>query len=73
MTFINAEGGYSKEPTKMILCICYAREYFFLREMVEKIDPNAFIVLTKAEEVRGLGFNYETPESIALHKRKREK
>jgi uncharacterized membrane-anchored protein YitT (DUF2179 family) len=63
MTFINAEGGYSKEPTKMILCICYAREYFFLREMVEKIDPNAFIVLTKAEEVRGLGFNYETPKN----------
>ena len=57
----------------MIVCICYSREYFYLRELVENIDPKAFIFVTKAEVVRGLGFNYETPESIKIHKERKKK
>ena len=73
MTYLKAEGGYNQEETKMIVCICYSREYFYLRELVETIDPKAFIFVTKAEEVRGLGFNYETPESIKIHKERKKK
>lgn len=71
LTYLNAEGGYSHTPTKMIVCICYSREYFYLRDMVQKIDPNAFIFVTKATEVRGLGFNYETPEHLERHKKRK--
>ena len=70
-TKIAATGGYSNTPTKMIVCICYSREYFKLREMVQEIDPNAFIFVTKATEVRGLGFNFETPEHIERHRKKK--
>ena len=42
-----------------------------LREMVQEIDPNAFIFVTKATEVRGLGFNFETPEHIERHRKKK--
>ena len=73
MTYINSEGGFSHEKTKMIVCICYNREYFILRDMVKKIDPNAFMFVTKATEVRGLGFDYETPEHIAIRKQKKAK
>lgn len=69
MTYVDAQGGYSLTPTKMIVCICYSREYFILRDLVQKIDPNAFMFVTKATEVRGLGFNYETPEHIARRKK----
>ena len=57
----------------MIVCICYSREYFILRDLVQKIDPNAFMFVTKATEVRGLGFNYETPEHLARHRKKPNK
>lgn len=73
LTYLKAEGGYSKEETKMIVCICYSREYFALREMVLRIDPNAFIFVTKATEVRGLGFSIETPEHLARHKLKKNR
>lgn len=71
LTYLNAEGGYSHTPTKMIVCICYSREYFFLRDIVSKIDPNAFIFVTKATEVRGLGFNFETPEHLERRKKRK--
>lgn len=73
LTYLNAEGGYSRAQTKMIVCICYSREYFALREMVLRIDPNAFIFVTKATEVRGLGFSIETPEHLARHKLKKNR
>lgn len=73
LTYLDASGGYTNTPTKMIVTICYSREYFKLREMVAEIDPQAFIFVTKAEEVRGLGFNYETPEHKARHSRKNKK
>ena len=71
LTYLDATGGYSNTPTKMIVCICYSREYFKLRDMVQEIDPNAFIFVTKATEVRGLGFNFETPEHIERHRKKK--
>ncbi|MCI5745590.1 MAG: YitT family protein [Erysipelotrichaceae bacterium] len=70
LTYINAEGGYSETPTKMIVCICYSKEYFILRDMIQKIDPNAFIFVTKATEVRGLGFNFETKEYVKYRNEK---
>jgi uncharacterized membrane-anchored protein YitT (DUF2179 family) len=57
----------------MIVTICYSREYFKLRQMVAEIDPEAFIFVTRAEEVRGLGFNYETPEHLERHSKKNRK
>lgn len=72
-TYLDATGAYSKTSTKMLLCICYSKEYFKLRELIQEIDPNAFIFMTRAEEVRGLGFNYETKEYIAWRKAKKKK
>ena len=71
VTYLNAEGGYSQDKTKVILCICYSNEYFKLRAMVQEIDPVAFMFVMKSTEVRGLGFNFETPEHIERHKKKR--
>ena len=71
LTLIDAESGYKRETTKMIVCVCYSKEYFALRDMISIIDPNAFIIVTRATEVRGLGFNFETPEHLERHRRKR--
>lgn len=71
VTYLEAEGGYSGVSTKMIVSIVYIREYFILREAVSKIDPKAFIFMTRAAEVRGLGFSFETPEHLAQFSKKR--
>ena len=68
LTYLDAVGGYTQTPTKMIVCLCYSREYFILRDMIQEIDPQAFIFVTKAEEVRGLGFNFETKEYTQTRK-----
>lgn len=73
LTYLNAQGGYSLTPTKMIICICYSKEYFILRDIVQEIDPNAFVFVTKATEVRGLGFNFETKEHIQERKKKQRR
>ena len=73
LTYLDATGGYTNTPTKMIVTICYSNEYFKLRDMVSEIDPQAFIFVTKATEVRGLGFNFTTPEHVARHSKKKTK
>ena len=73
LTFLDAESGFKREETKMIICVCYSKEYFMLRDLIQEIDPNAFIFVTRATEVRGLGFNYETPEHLERHRRRKEK
>ena len=73
LTYLDATGGYTNTPTKMIVTICFSNEYFKLRDMVQEIDPEAFIFVTKATEVRGLGFNYVTEEYKARHSKKRIK
>ncbi|MCL2521701.1 MAG: YitT family protein [Erysipelotrichales bacterium] len=53
------KGGYQQESRTMLLCVLSTREYFVLRSIVEKIDPKAFLFVTKATEVRGLGFSFD--------------
>jgi len=69
LTFLEAEGGFKLNKTKMIVTICHAREYYQLRDIIQQIDPVAFIFVTRASEVRGLGFNFETPEHLERHKK----
>lgn len=56
-TIIDCEGGYLREDGKMLICVCLSREYVMLRGLLDQIDPNAFIFMTKASEVRGFGFS----------------
>lgn len=56
-TIINCEGGYLRQEGQMLICVCLAKEYVMLRGLIDQIDPNAFIFMTKASEVRGFGFS----------------
>lgn len=59
VTEINVTGGYLNNDKVMLLCVLYTNEYIKLRQLVEKIDPNSFMFVSKATEVRGLGFTIE--------------
>ena len=69
VTNFQAEGGYRNDKRKVLLCVLSTREYFLLRNKVEELDKAAFVFVTKATEVRGLGFSLESPARKLANKR----
>ncbi len=53
VTIFDAAGGYSKETQKVIFCVIPTREYFRLKDGINKIDDDAFFIVTDAYEVYG--------------------
>ena len=51
LTAFDAEGGFSKKKTKVIMSIISTKDYFKVKEGIELIDPNAFISITDNYEV----------------------
>ncbi len=56
VTFLHAEGGWSGEPKKVLLCAFKQKQIVPLRRMVKEIDPAAFLIVCDAHEVLGDGF-----------------
>lgn len=53
VTVLNAKGGYSNDKKKMLMCVIPTNEYFELKEIVLKIDKNAFFLITDSYETEG--------------------
>ncbi|RKD30008.1 YitT family protein [Thermohalobacter berrensis] len=56
VTFLQGEGGYSKNNKKVIYCIVTSSQVSKLKEIVDEIDPSAFMTINDIEEVKGRGF-----------------
>lgn len=56
VTFIEAEGGFSREPKKIVFVVVTNRQITKIREIMEAIDKNAFMTITDSSEVKGKGF-----------------
>lgn len=61
-TMVHIETGYTKEQQKGVLCIIPNRKLYAMKELVQKIDPKAFITITQINEVSGRGFTIERME-----------
>ena len=55
-TGIYSKGMYTDEERMMLMCVASRREIIQIRQIVKKIDPFSFIVITNAREVYGKGF-----------------
>jgi uncharacterized membrane-anchored protein YitT (DUF2179 family) len=55
-TDLMASGGYTKQTRPVILCAVLANQYPYLIRRVHEIDPEAFVIATDANEIRGNGF-----------------
>ena len=53
ITYIEAQGGYSKNPKTMVYCIVPRIELYKLKELVINIDKDAFIAIENVHEVYG--------------------
>ena len=57
VTILDAQGGYSKEPVKVITTIARQHESAKIFRLVRSIDPDAFVSQSKVRGVFGQGFN----------------
>lgn len=55
-TFLNGQGVYSGNDTKVILSAVKKQQISELKELVVEIDPDAFIIVQEAHQVLGDGF-----------------
>ena len=56
MTGLRATGMYSNEDKTVLYCVVSKKEIVQLKDIVEQIDPNAFVIVSDAREVLGEGF-----------------
>lgn len=56
VTLINAKGMYTGKDHGVLMCALEARQKTMFKRLVSKADPDAFVILTAAEDVRGGGF-----------------
>jgi uncharacterized membrane-anchored protein YitT (DUF2179 family) len=59
ITMLPIETGCLVQQQKGVLCITQPRKLYAATEMIQAIDPQAFITVTKVKEVRGRGFTLE--------------
>lgn len=52
-TTIKADGAYSKKKYDMIMCVLPKRDYYMFKNVIQKIDPEAFFIITDCYEVYG--------------------
>ena len=55
-TGINVKGMYSGQDKLMLFVVVNKKEIVMLKEKVDEIDPQAFVIETDAREVHGEGF-----------------
>ena len=55
-TIFEAKGGYSGKDKKMLTVTFNMRQYTRLMDVVRKVDPDAFITIWRAHEIRGEGW-----------------
>ena len=57
VTLLHGQGGYLQRETEVILSIVSNRELPKVERLVNDIDPESFMVISRISEVRGRGFS----------------
>lgn len=58
VTLLNGEGGYSGNPTQLLLSVVANHELVRLERLARSIDPDCFMIINRVSEVWGRGFSY---------------
>lgn len=59
LTFIKAEGGFTRQDKNVLLCVITRLEVSKLKNIVHQTDPRAFVIIHDVHEVLGEGFSYK--------------
>ena len=56
VTGLNATGMYSNTEKKVLFCVASKKEMVEVLDIVRRIDPRAFVIVSDVREVMGEGF-----------------
>ncbi|MFE6166600.1 YitT family protein [Viridibacillus arvi] len=56
ITYLNGQGGYSKDDKQVIFCVISRLEESKLKNIVEDVDPSAFLAFSNMTEIQGGNF-----------------
>lgn len=56
VTKVPAVGGYTQKERSMLLVVVYQTEFTRLKQVIQTVDPSAFVIVSDAYEVLGEGF-----------------
>ena len=56
ITKVPALGGYTGEERLMLMVVVYQTEFSKLKQIIQTVDPKAFVIVSDAYEVLGEGF-----------------
>ena len=56
-TVIDSMGWYSKDQSKIVMCVCRKRDQAMVLKVVKQVDPDAFITIGSVMGVYGKGFD----------------
>lgn len=59
VTMLKAAGGFSRRNADVVLTVIGGRELPRVEKAVHAIDPDAFVIVSSASEVRGRGFTLQ--------------
>lgn len=59
VTMAVIETGLLGKQQKGVQCVVSSRRLYAVTELIQSVDPDAFITITKVKEVRGRGFTLE--------------
>jgi len=59
VTVLTGRGSYTGENREVLYCVVAKNEIVRLKNIIEKIDPHAFFVLSTVHEVAGEGFTLD--------------
>lgn len=64
VTMMLIETGWLKKKQQGVLCVIPQRKLYHATELIQNIDPDAFITITQIREVRGQGFTLEPVDIV---------
>jgi len=64
VTYIQSEGGFSKEKRQTVYCVASISEMSRLKDIVHHIDEKAFMSFFSINEVSGEGFTYQKLQEL---------
>ena len=55
-TFYKSVGGYSGKECETLTCAVDRKQFYMVKEIIDKYDPKAFVIVSPTKEVYGEGF-----------------
>lgn len=59
VTLLQARGAYTGESKEVIYCVAHNRQVVRIKQVVEELDPHAFMSISDMVEVKGKGFIHQ--------------